>query len=177
MFALKKIQKCTYVERKCWKRLKAKEMFSEIWDAIHQGLGNWRKAATAWDCWLGSNACSLPEGLVCSWFPKCGILRYVLSLGCWVNDREQNSSLSNKHNKPSACWCRVAKLLYLNPPLSCLQEGEAEEKQLEGQREVLQKAQVKRKRYEGVSAQFWAWRLCPQITLPRKTNQHHETAR
>jgi hypothetical protein len=31
----------------------------------------------------------------------------------------------------------------------CHEEGEAEEKQLEGQREVLQKAQVKRKRYEG----------------------------
>ncbi|CAL1132481.1 unnamed protein product [Cladocopium goreaui] len=31
-------------------------------------------------------------------------------------------------------------------------EGEAEEKQLEGQREVLQKAQVKRKRYEGYEA-------------------------
>ena len=70
-----------------------------------------------------------------------------------MNDREQNSLQSNK---PSACWRRVAKLLHLKPLLFCFQEGEAEEKQLEGQREVLQKAQVKRKRYEGVLAQFWA---------------------
>ena len=86
-----------------------------------------------------------------------------------MNDREQNSSQSNKHNKPSACWCRVAKLLYLNPPLSCLQEGEAEEKQLEGQREVLQKAQVKRKRYEGVLAQFWNSNI-DQHCLARQIN-------
>lgn len=45
------------------------------------------------------------------------------------------------------------------------EDSEAEEKQLEGQREVLQKAQVKRKRYEGNLAYIVLWVSDPIVNL------------